>query len=251
MKRDVKFIYSTEDPASLNIRDAMISSGVKQELFHEINQRPIYSDFPENSDGMAGKTLIFLSRHSSEKKVNSLTVHPVGNFSSADLGGAQGELAESDPWVQSAILRSIKEVYKGDKYNITLEATHHGPRSSSRIVFAEIGTGPENWNDPEALGALAKGLSSFSAMDYPNYVAAGGGHYAPKFTDAVLSLKINIGHIISKYRMDEISEAGMNQAIEKSPGCKGFILDKKGLRSAHLEMIRTFARNRDFDIIEL
>ncbi|MCL5988366.1 MAG: D-tyrosyl-tRNA(Tyr) deacylase [Candidatus Thermoplasmatota archaeon] len=251
MKTDVKFIYSTEDPASLNIRDALVSSGIDRELFHEINQRSIYSDFPENRDGMAGKTLVFLSRHSSEKKVNSLTVHPVGNFSSADLGGAPGELAESDPWVQSAILRSIKNVYKGDKYNITLEATHHGPRSSSRIVFAEIGTGPENWNDPEALDALAQGLSSFNVMDYPNYVAAGGGHYAPKFTDALFSMKINIGHIISKYRMDEISDSGLIQAVDKSPDCKGFILDKKGLRSSHLEMIRSFAKNRNLDIIEL
>ena len=251
MNSSISIIYSTADQASINIRDALISSGMDRNLFHELDTRLIHSDFPEKKPGIDGGTLIFLSRHASEKKVNSLTVHPVGNFSSAELGGKHGEVAPCDPWVQTAILRSIKESYSGEKYQITFEATHHGPRSTSRIMFAEIGTGPENWEDSEALGALAKGIRNFRIKDYPNYIAAGGGHYAPKFTDAAMVMEINIGHIISKYRMDDMVENGLQAAFESTPECRGFILDRKGLKSGHLETIRKFCSERELDVIEL
>ncbi len=251
MNSSISIIYSTADQASVNIRDALLSNGMDRALFHELDTRLIHSDFPEKKLELNGGALIFLSRHSSEKKVNSLTVHPVGNFSTAELGGNYGEVAPCDPWVQSAILRSIKESYVGNKYQITFEATHHGPRSESRIMFAEIGTGPENWEDSEALGALAAGIRRFKQEDYPNYIAAGGGHYAPKFTDAAMEMKINIGHIISKYRMDDMVANGLQLAFDSTPECKGFILDRKGLRSGHLEAIRKFCSEKELDMIEL
>ncbi|MGP6207261.1 D-aminoacyl-tRNA deacylase [Cuniculiplasma sp. SKW3] len=251
MKEKIAFIGTKSDDASYTIYNYFLSRDTQKERYYLVDGRlPLLADTESIVDPKYD-IIVFLSRHSSEKKVNSLTVHPVGNFSRADLGGREGEICPSSPEIQTAMLRKMIELYKGEKYQVTFEATHHGPLTQRPIIFAEIGTEPENWHDPEALAILYGGVTQFETHNYNNYVAAGGGHYAPKFSSYVVDNRVNIGHIISKYRLEEITEREVEMAVEKTPKCKGFIVDKKGTKSDGYAKIKNVAAEKDLEIINI
>ncbi len=245
------FFATTADDASYTIYNYFKVNGPDLGPYVLSDKRLPLLEFPEKLVEEDDRVLIFLSRHSSKAKINSITVHPVGNFSTNDLGGKAKTISRSAPEIQTAILRKMNEVYSGDLYHITFEATHHGPESGRRIIFAEIGTEAESWNDPEALNTLFMGIRDAKPENFPNFVGAGGGHYAPKFSSYVLTENVNVGHIISKFRMDEITETEVKMAVEKTEGCRGFIVDKKGIKSAGLAMVRNVADQLGLEIIIL
>ena len=90
-------------------------------------------------------SFVFLSRHRSASGISSLTCHSTGNFSHDNLyGGKPNELGMASPSMLKAYLN---ELYRNRNsvrdYQITLEATHHGPTSlEGPILFVEIGSGP-------------------------------------------------------------------------------------------------------------
>ena len=62
---------------------------------------------------------------------------------------------------------------------------------------------------------------------------------------------MNIGHVISKHRLIEINREGILQAVERTPECKGFIVDKKGTKSEPMELVRSTAEEKGLEIIKL
>ncbi len=251
MNEKIALIGTRGDDASYTIYNYSISLDSSRERYYLVDGRlPLLTDTEDIVDPKYG-VMIFLSRHASEKKINSITVHSVGNFSRADLGGVEREICPSSPEIQTAMLRKMRESYDGDKYQVTFEATHHGPLTRRPIIFAEIGTEPENWHDPVALDVLYRGVMNYDEKDYGNYVAAGGGHYAPKFSSYIMDNRVNIGHIISKYRLEEITEREIVMAVERTPKCRGFIIDKKGTKSEGYGRIKTVADERSLEIINI
>ncbi|MGP6220703.1 D-aminoacyl-tRNA deacylase [Caldiplasma sukawensis] len=248
----ILFIGSKNDEASFTLFNYFKNNRNENFEFFEMDQRPIFFDFPEKKIDRKFDNIVLLSRHSSEAKINSITVHPVGNFSAADLGGVPGELAPSNPSLQTSVLRNIINNYKGNRYEITFEATHHGPRSHVPLVFAEIGTGPENWNDPEALEALLSGFKNTIKKNTENFIGAGGGHYATKFTKYIMENEnASIGHIISKFRLQEISHDKIIQAFNKTEKCKGILVDKKGTNSEGFKKIALAADIVGTEVIKI
>lgn len=248
----ILFIGSKIDEASSTIFNYFKNNRMENFEFFEMDQRPIFFDYPENKIDKKAYNIVILSRHSSEAKINSITVHPVGNFSSADLGGLPGELAPSNPELQTSVLRNIINEYNGNRYEITFEATHHGPRSDVPLLFAEIGTGPENWNDPEALEALLGGFKNITRKNTENYIGAGGGHYATKFTRYIMENEnAAVGHIISKFRLQEISQDKIIQAFNKTEKCKGILVDKKGTNSDGFKKIAMAADTIGTEVIKI
>jgi D-aminoacyl-tRNA deacylase len=67
----------------------------------------------------------------------------------------------------------------------------------------------------------------------------------------VLKENVNVGHIISKFRMDEIGKDEILMAVEKTDKCKGFLVDKKGIKSAGLTMIREVADQLGLEVITI
>ncbi|MEM0140326.1 MAG: D-aminoacyl-tRNA deacylase, partial [Ferroplasma sp.] len=109
-----------------------------------IDSLHIYTDFQNLDDDIT--SAVFLSKHSSSAAIQSLTVHPVGNFRKAELGGFDNVIVPSDPVNMSGALRYIKEKYNGDHFQVTFEATHHGPYLDKPAYFIEIGTTENEWN---------------------------------------------------------------------------------------------------------
>ena len=223
-------------------------------LLAVFDEKHLYLDnleqfLPDN--GVEAKGIIFLSRHSSKADIKSITVHPTGNFSGALLGGKPGTLTVSYPSAMSASLRYLKENFSGDNFEITFEATHHGPSLNKMNYYIEIGTTENQWTDPVALEAVRGAIFEREDRNFDTFVGVGGGHYMPKITEYFLKNDINLVHMIPKYALDSITEEMIVQAVEKTPGCRGFLMDKKGTKAPARDLIKKVADLRELEIISI
>jgi D-aminoacyl-tRNA deacylase len=166
--------------------------------------------------------LVFLSKHSSEKKVASLTVHPPGNYLNADHGGRNGFLPPSAPVEMTSALKQLYKEKKalGIKDQTTFEVTHHGPAITSPSFFIEIGSDPSRWGLENLGEAIARTLLSGSLTEkgvgLPISIGIGGGHYAPRFTDRAMRNKFYFGHMIPDYILT--GERAIEELIEMAKG---------------------------------
>ena len=194
--------------------------------------------------------ITFLSSHSSSAEVKSLTVHPTGNFGEAILGGKEKSLSMSSPEKMTPALRKLVQAYEGEGFEITLESTHHGPCINVPNYYIEIGTTEREWGDQSALKAVKEAVFTDPAPSR-NFVGVGGGHYMPKVTRYVMEDGINVGHLISKHDQDTITRRQIEEAVDKTPDCRGFIMDKKGCRGPVRAMLKEISDERDLEIIKL
>ena len=184
--------------------------------------------------------IIFASKHVSEKGEKSLTIHPVGNFRQAEFGGEKEKLGKSSALFQKELFVNLKnnsEKYNLKEYNISLEATHHGPLIDKPCVFIEIGSSENEWQNRKAGFIIAKTINEiiqeFKENPYNEIaIGIGGPHYCPNFNKIQLKSNIAISHIIPQYTFP-LTEEMVKEAIEKTEEEIDFaILDWKGLGNA-------------------
>ena len=185
---------------------------------------------------------VFASRHRAESRIPTLTVHPIGNYSSADFGGKLGELCKTSPHLMSSALRTLATHARGMGFNVSFETTHHGPVVNSPAFYIEIGSYEELWGREDAAEAIAESILEMSETRYPVVVCVGGGHYAPRFTEVALSKKVSIGHMAANYALGSLTEGMIKQMAEKSEGSKKVYFHRKGMASpAYRELRERFA----------
>jgi D-aminoacyl-tRNA deacylase len=217
---------------------------LKDSILVFIEKDSVYAEFVEK-DFSNIDFVIFASRHSSEAGVASLTVHTPGNFTSADYGGTSNEICYSNPSAQKIALKELqaqKEALNLD-FEVSMEATHHGPLTGKPIMFIEIGSQKEQWLNPKAGEAVAISLMkavTYKEYTFPKAVGIGGGHYCQKHTRVMLYREYAIGHVLAKYV--PITEENVKKAVDKNGGCDAFILDWKGTpeRSSVAQMLSQF-----------
>jgi D-aminoacyl-tRNA deacylase len=273
----------TEDEASVNIRDRLVELA-DFEIIGSFDNRPVrmFKDFllfekeglhlyldgvdreirnsfdHDISEVMdmdpEGETpldlLVFLSKHSSEREIKSLTVHPPGNYTSADHGGRPGYLPPSSPREMTSALKSLyKEKKKlGLKDQTTFEVTHHGPVVSSPCFFIEIGSDPKRWGIPLLGEAIARGLLSESFLEnnkeLPVAIGLGGGHYAPRFTDRAMRNKFAFGHMIPDYIISDQDDllGPMRLARDSTKGAEYVFVHRSKRNTEMLEGVEEAAQ---------
>ena len=216
-------ICSDGDTASVNIRDALIASGGWEDdgnlLYREdmiMMTIPGMHIHAENIDVKCGiEEVIFLSKHKSASGIPTFTVHPIGNFRDADLGGKPRTLVRSSPRTMSALLRSLSSMNTGD-FQVSFEVTHHGPWMDVPSTFIEIGSDEVQWNSKEAAGTVADAVLDHNENDEISVIGIGGGHYAPRFTEAAIGHGINFGHMIPEYAFRDTDEEELIRIIRDS-----------------------------------
>lgn len=169
--------------------------------------------------------ILFLSRHAAASGTLSLTVHPVGIpwlTDNTHVGGIPGKCSPPSFRIASlyrSLLVEAKAKGLTDRFEVTMEATHHGPYVEVPACFVEIGSCEAEWTNSEAgeiwcdvlgqhLGLVPKesettstiteGLTSLSVssgtVSIPEspvspggvvVMTIGGGHYVPKMNDMV------------------------------------------------------------------
>jgi len=190
-------ISSTEDIASMNIRDKFLTSKsytfkklsnkwYKHDFYelNKVDRNFIKEDITANNKVYLGLTdegliflddlkleeldfnpdfLIFASRHASKSARPALLIHTTGNWGEeTSFGGNSNEIAYSSAILLKAgflsLLESSRELEEG-KFSIDMEVNHHGPTNHSiPLVFIELGSIKAEWNDQEAGKVVADAI---------------------------------------------------------------------------------------------
>lgn len=184
--------------------------------------------------------IIFASKHESEKKQKTLSVHAPGNWRQAELGGEKEKICKTSALFQKQIFERLnKNVTEHNlkEYNITLECTHHGPLIDKPCIFIEIGATEIEWEDRRTGFVIAKTIrdiiQNFKKNPYNEIaVGIGGPHYCPNFNKIQLNSNVAISHVIPQYAFP-LTEEMIQEAINKTEEEVDFVvLDWKGLGNA-------------------
>ena len=171
------------------------------------------------------EAFIFLSRHSSESGIPTLTCHFTGNFSASNpYGGNPRELGICFPSLQKEYIKELNGVRSSvPDYKIIIEATHHGPTSLKKpSLFIEIGSTPKQWADMHAASLVCDSvISMISRINTNTYcksvgIALGGTHYPSKFNQLLLESDFGLAAVAAKHNLTSIDESMMEQMISKS-----------------------------------
>ncbi|MEF8908131.1 MAG: D-aminoacyl-tRNA deacylase [Haloarculaceae archaeon] len=181
--------------------------------------------------------LVFVSRHSGETGP-LLTAHHTGNVGPADHGGEPNRFARACPNAHARVLDALA-ARAPEGYEVGMECTHHGPTDvGAPSMFVEVGSGPEEWADPDAAQAVARAvldLRSVPADREPersaggtdpeadretdktrrHLLGVGGGHYAPRFERVVRETDWAVGHVAAGWGLDLLAEDEYRPVVER------------------------------------
>jgi D-aminoacyl-tRNA deacylase len=195
-------------------------------------------------------SFVFLSRHRSVSGIPSLTCHSTGNFSHNTVyGGRSNELGMVNP---SLLKAYFNELYRNRNsvpgYQITLEATHHGPTSlKGPIIFVEIGSGPEQWKDSNAARVVCKCILDVSSLSESGSgrvaLALGGTHYPEKLNKILRDTDFSVAYIATKNNLRFIDDKMLQQMIVRSTErITHVLLDWKGLGKYKESILNTIKK---------
>ena len=284
-KREIMLISSNEDAASRNIRShllemeewaesgEMFGNAIWIEKSHphvkytmvtinDLHVRHENLDKELKDAGFSFESIIVLSRHRAASGIATLTVHPIGNWHEAKAGGKDNTLVPASPHLMSEALRliNINGAHLRDTFQISMEATHHGPYMETPTFFIEIGSDENMWPHEEAGRVLAKtvlDLRDRIDVKYPVTIGVGGGHYAPRMSDIILGRKVSVGHVIPTYALEGIKEEMFQKAIDAS-GAEMVYFHRKAIKKdLYRKLVGKFeelgmkvVRSRDLEPLE-
>lgn len=245
MTGETVVVATSTDPASINIVDSLLSlapwkgDGGPVRRFEDYSLivfegKLIHLENLEASLGRIGlypDLIVFASRHQAKDGLPRLCGHFSGNCGEAVMGGRDRELSVAAPSaLKSFILGLTEDPQEG--FDITIEATHHGPTDlSTPSFFAEIGSSQEEWINPEAGNAVARSILNLRDQSFPAFVGFGGGHYVTRQNRLMMETGVAFGHLFSKYQAEGLDAGIIEEAMRKS-GAVAAYLDRKSLRSA-------------------
>ncbi|CAA6670096.1 unnamed protein product [Spirodela intermedia] len=179
----------------------------------------------EEAMGEKVEEVIFLSRHAAVTNRPALTVHPIGvphlREDEVPLQGGRPGWASlpnprMGPWIR--LLKRIADAHGlTPEFEVTLEATHHGPVVNTPTMFVEIGSTEEYWGRQDAAQVIALllweglGLDGGGGLGHWDsggggetsrvLLGLGGGHYVPRHMDIVAKEGVWVGHMLSGYSL--------------------------------------------------
>lgn len=266
-------VISKEDTASCNIKCFLLKFGDWKE--HDVyDSEPSYilGDavmvtidgihlYYDNIDkkvekqlGLKPDLVIFASRHRSESKLKTLTLHPLGNFTEAKFGGVPGKLVPAAPRKITQALRILTEEGRDLEHKISYEATHHGPYLETPTFFIEIGSDEDAWVEEPPAEAIARTILKVlkEPKDTNDRIAlgVGGGHYVPRLTEVALEYQIAFGHMVPTYALDMPREM-FRAAIDATPGAECVYFHRKYMKkSKYREIKEWMEENTELAVVD-
>lgn len=250
-----------KDPAGYNMAK-FVSKGLKKDgdIFRGKNfdlliipTPAISADWLEEKYHYDG--FVFLSKHAAQSGDLALTCHSTGNFAEAQFGGHPKQVAVPHPYLQKAYMKSLwenKDHYA--QFQITIEATHHGPTALSKpTLFVEIGTTEKQWNDEALCNSVAslvlKTLSEPVEKD-PVAICFGGTHYPEKFTRELVHGKYSLGTVIPKHALDFLDEEMFLHILARNEKATAALVDWAGL-GKQKQKVLDLLKTTNLDVIRL
>ena len=250
-----------DDPAGHNMAKFLSKNMVlKDNVFHGkyydliiISTPAISADWLEEKYDYDG--FIFLSKHAAESGVLALTCHSTGNFAEAKFGGNNRQVAIPHPNLQKKYLQTLKKNQsKFSEFDITIEATHHGPTALSKpTIFIEIGTTEKQWTDValcESVAKLVHQVMSHTIPESPVAICFGGTHYPSKFTAQLLDDKYSLGTVIPKHALDNLDDELFSHILKQNSMATVALLDWNGL-GQNKQKVLDFLESTNLEVIKL
>ena len=234
-------IYSKTNPAGTNIVNQFKKLSFSPHIpIIELKNETIYAEAVDTNNKLRNiDFIVFACTHRSKDNKPSLCLHAPGNFRDAKLGGKPGKVCSSSAFIMKYLFQELnKNSEKLTSYNITMEATHHGPFIEKPCCFIEVGSTKKEWNDKLAGIAIAKTILSLTKYnltkankEYIPSIGAGGPHYCNNFNKIQLNSKYAISHVIPKYNFP-ITESMLKEAEQKTTEqVKEILIDWKSFKS--------------------
>ncbi len=267
-------VSSTQDKASQNILSNLLERDWeeiggweghpihkrKRDYIATIDERHIYFDDIdkkiEEELNIDFDEVVFISKHSSEAGVHSLTVHPIGNYGKAKYGGEEGKLVPSTPHSMTEALLEMRKIAKREeidqKYDLSFEATHHGPYLETPTYYIEIGSNADSWTDEKAGKVIADTVLKVGEnpdKNRPVAICIGGGHYAPRFTDLAKSRDVSVGHMVPGWAMKYLTSDSFEEAVKKTPEVEYVYFDRSSTSGKERERIGGWAERSDLEVV--
>jgi D-aminoacyl-tRNA deacylase len=236
-------IYSKKDEAGMNIAQELKNHFLPQIQIIATNKEIIYLEQIDEKEEKLRNIdfIIFASKHASKNPSKTFSLHAPGNFRNADYGGKVGKLCKTSALALKYLFQRLNENAKNmPDYQVTLEATHHGPLIEKPCLFIEIGSTITEWQNKEAGEVIAKTIADFQEFekwkneiknkDIKIAIGIGGPHYCPNFNKIQLSQdsKIAISHILPEYILP-VNKSMLHESIEKTiEHTNMIIIDWKG-----------------------
>ena len=228
----------------IDIFDLYVYKNIKLHFSH--NSLLLYLD---NLDKIHPDCLafIFLSRHSSESRIPTLTCHFTGNFDTNPYGGNPRELGICYPYLQKQYMKEINaNRLSVPHYKVIIEATHHGPTSLKKpSLFIEIGSTEKQWADRDATSVVCDSLMSVLCKMNANNrckdvgIALGGTHYPAKFNQLLLSSQFGLAAVAARHNLYSIDESMIDQMVSKSvEKVEHGVVDQKGLGKEKTKILK-------------
>jgi len=247
----IAIVVSEKDIAGMNIKEQLIKNYPFKITNLKYDGFPVYEYHFENKiksrlyttkkeavycEGIDkeidAELFIFATKHRSESRIPSLSVHSPGNWGKAELGGKDRMLCVCPANYLKEAMSKLNQL-NVIKFDVVQECTHHGPYLEKPVMFIEIGSSENEWRNKEAAEIIAKVIFYLVTTEIPIYetaVGIGGLHTTPNFKKIILNTNIAIGHVCPKYNLQYLDEEMLLQAIEKSISKASIIiLDWKGL----------------------
>ena len=198
---------------------------------------------------------VVLSKHASESGTLALTCHSTGNFGEALFGGFARQVAVPHPHLQKSYMQSLWE-RRSDfgRFEITIEATHHGPTALAKpALFIEIGTTEREWNDK----ALCSGVADIAARQFDSEpkkskvaICIGGTHYPEKFNRELIEGEFALGTVIPRHALEGLDDDLFMHILERNREATHALVDWRGL-GKNKQKISSMLGNTDLEVVRL
>jgi D-aminoacyl-tRNA deacylase len=250
-----------DDPAGYNMAKFLSKEMIQEDdVFHGkyydliiISTPAISADWLEEKYDYDG--FVFLSKHAAESGVLALTCHCTGNFSEAKFGGNERQVAIPYSYLQKAYLQTLKKNQSQfPEFQITIEATHHGPTALTKpSIFIEIGTSEKQWNDVSlcnSVATLIHQVITHPIKETPIAICFGGTHYPSKFTNELLEGKYALGTVIPKHALDNLDKQLFSHILKQNSMAQTALLDWGGLGS-NKQKVLDLLKSTELEVIKL
>ena len=250
-----------KDPAGNNMAN-FISKDMKKDgdIFHGkkfdliiISTPVISADWLEEKYAYDG--YVFLSKHAAESNVLALTAHSTGNFSDANFGGLERQVAIPHPFIQKSYIQNLwnkKDVFSD--FQITIEATHHGPTALNKpALFIEVGTTEKQWTNTKLCDSVAQVVVDVMNNELkasPVALCFGGTHYPEKFTEELINGEYALGTVIPKHALEFLDEELFSHILDRNYMAKAALLDWGGL-GQYKQKVLQLIETTDLEVIKL
>jgi D-aminoacyl-tRNA deacylase len=149
----------------------------------------------------------------------------------------------------TAALRRLRLEARELPYEVTFEATHHGPYLETPTFYIEQGSTEKEWTDLAASEAIARTLLNLEPVDAPVAVGFGGGHYVPRHSDLAVARRIAFGHLLPSHALEGLPRERIDAAIERTPAASLAYLHRKSLGKPEARDLEAYVSARGLRVV--